>query len=266
MSSPPEAESPPHEFTSVWGSCEVLTPHVLQAGTFGATMNGDVISILFDQATPEPGLIESPPESPLVIASPPREVASPPLAPHAAWCGMLRIPLTLAAGKRAVWFKSDLRVFVAKDVGARVLLVADLAGHSFVKEFPYEVETGVESQDSGDHTFEIVHQAQTLPAEQYTFSMLILVERLAADKLATVFLDSLDIEVNPDLKATSSLKLEATSPPSSPPDSPPSSPPDSSPGSPPDSSPDSPPGNAPPDSPPAAHRIARHHAGLRCAA
>ncbi|MDQ1613312.1 MAG: hypothetical protein QOG00_3243 [Pyrinomonadaceae bacterium] len=72
MSSPPEAASPPHVFASVWGQAEVLTPHVLQRGTFVSTPNGDVISILFDQATPEPGTLHSPP------ASPPGQPASPP--------------------------------------------------------------------------------------------------------------------------------------------------------------------------------------------
>ena len=55
MSSPPEAASPPHEFASVWGRAEVLTPHLLQTGTFSSTPHGDVITVLFDQATPEPG-------------------------------------------------------------------------------------------------------------------------------------------------------------------------------------------------------------------
>ncbi|MDQ1591679.1 MAG: hypothetical protein QOG71_2306 [Pyrinomonadaceae bacterium] len=243
MSSPPEAASPPQAFASVWGQAEVLTPHVLQRGTFVSTPNGDVISILFDQATPEPGTLHSPPASPpgqpasppdsgagRTVGSPPHEIGSPPLAPHAAWCGTLRIPLKLEDGTCAVWFKSDLRVFVAKDVGARVLLLADLAGQSFVREFPYEAASGVGGEDSGLHTFEIVHQAQSLPAEGYTFSMLILVERLAADKAALVSLDSLDITVNPNLKA--SLQLEPSSPPSSPPDSPPDSSPGDQPGSP----------------------------------
>jgi hypothetical protein len=189
-----------------------------------------------------------------MIGSPPHVIPSPPHAPHAAWCGMLRIPLALPAGTRAVWFKSDLRVFVAKDVGARVLLLADLAGQSFVREFPYETASGVEAQDGGGvHTFQIVHQAQITPAEGYTFSMLILVERLTLDKLATVFLDSLDITVNPDLKASASPNPETTSPPDSPPSSPPDSPPNSLPDSPPDSPPagstDSPP-SSPPASPP----------------
>jgi hypothetical protein len=162
----------------------------------------------------------------------------------------LRIPLALAAGMRSVWFKSDLRVFVAKDVGARVLLLADLAGHSFVKEFPYETASGVEpAEGGGEHVFQIVHEAQIVPAGGYAFSMLILVERLAGDKLATVFLDSLDIEVNPDLKAVASVSLEATSPPSSPPDAAPDSLPDSPPDGAPDSPPDSPP-NSPPETQP----------------
>lgn len=212
-SSPPEA-SPPYEFTSVWGRAEVLTPRVLEAATISSLPNNDVITILFDQATPEPNRIESPPQQQQAIGSPPLEFDSPPQPSSAVWHGALQIPLALAAGTRAVWFKSDLRLFVTKDAGVRILLLADLAGQSFVKEFPYAETVGVDSPDGGIRTFQFVHQAQTLPADRYTFSLVMLVERQTGDEFARVFLDSLDVQVNPNLQHQAAPNPPTDSPPS----------------------------------------------------
>jgi hypothetical protein len=130
---------------------------------------------------------------------------------------MFQIPLALPAGTRAVWFKSNLQFFIGKGEGARILLMGDLAGYKFVKEFPYAETVSFDNADNGVWTFEFVHQAQTLPTENYTFTMSILIERLAADKFARVYLDVLDIWVNPDLSVLATPNPETDSPPSSPP-------------------------------------------------
>lgn len=176
----------------VWGKTEVVTPEVLAQGTFNFTTGADVpgetafpLSVLFDCAQVE------------LAAQPPMAQQRIDGTLYAAWAGALRVPVEVEPEREGgVWFRSDLRYFIHKDEGARALLVADLAGENFVREFAYG-----EKIEAGEFTASVIHQARSLPVGGYAFSLFLVVERRDGVSGVSLRVDSLDVQINPNLRA-----------------------------------------------------------------
>ena len=184
----------PAKFKIEWGAAELVTPALLTAGTFSVNTGSDVpgetafpASILFDAARVE--LNAARPEA--------QGYGGAKDALYAAWAGALRVPFKAdPEGRNGVWFKSDLRGFAAKDEGARALLVVDLAGERFVREFPYD-----EKIEPGNFTHSLVHQSRSTPATGFAVAVLLLVERRDDTATVQLKLDSIDVEINPNFRA-----------------------------------------------------------------
>jgi hypothetical protein len=173
-------ETKSDELKVAWGKPEVITPAVLEEHSLSvATAEGNFpSSVIFDSAQ-----VELQPRDPRQMV---------------AWTGIIRLPLTLSTEPASVWYKSDIRGMVVKDRGARILLLADLNGHTFTHEFPDEQEITAGSVQS-NLLRQFVFQASALPVRSYTATLMLLVERQVASSLAFISLDSLDVKVNPDL-------------------------------------------------------------------
>ncbi|HEY9286300.1 MAG TPA: hypothetical protein VIP46_22805 [Pyrinomonadaceae bacterium] len=179
------------KFVIRWGEAAAVKPCVLADGGFSATTGADVpgetafpLSVIFDDARAE--LRAQPPQ----VAEPLSDVM------YAVWTGSLRVPVEVAQEREGVWFRSDLRCFLHKDEGARALLVADLAGHQIVREFPYGRKVGGE-----EFRQSVVHEAESLPVGGYAVSLLLVVERRGHESGADLRVDSLDVEINPNFRA-----------------------------------------------------------------
>lgn len=172
--------STPEDFKIVWGKPEVIAPAVLnlndlnvtaEEGNFPATLLFDTVRIDLQGAE---------------------------TALNATCIATVRLPVTLSKDPPAVWFKSDLRVAVSKAVGARILLIADLNGETFVKDFPDDQD--VMGEGAGrEFTYEFVHRAKSLPVRDYTVTLFLAVARREAKATAVITVESLEIVINPDL-------------------------------------------------------------------
>lgn len=184
----------PAKFKIEWGEAELVTPELLAAGTFSVNTGSDVpgetafpAAILFDSARVE--LNAARPEA--------QGYGGAQDSLYAVWTGALRVPFKDdPEGRGGVWFKSDLRGFVAKDEGARALLIVDLAGERFVREFPFDQKI-----DPGDFTHSLVHQSRTTPTAGLAVAIFILAERRDAASGVHLKLDSIDVEINPNFRA-----------------------------------------------------------------
>lgn len=179
------------KFVIKWGKAEAVKPSVLGEGDFSATTGSDVpgetafpLSVIFDNARVE--LRAQPPQ----VAEPLDDKM------YAVWTGSLRVPVEVVQQGTSVWFKSDLRCFLHKDERARALLVADLAGEQVMREFPYGRKAEAE-----EFILNVVHQAESPPVGSYTASLLLIVERRDHDSGVDLRIDSLDVEVNPNLRS-----------------------------------------------------------------
>ena len=172
--------STPEPFTIIWGKLEVIAPEILSPNDVSATAEKGNFpaSLLFDKAKVDLQTAKSP--------------------PSAVWVGTLKLPFTLSKEPAEVWFKSDLRGSIRKPTGARALLFADLNGEIFVRDFPYEQDTVGEGGGT-DFTYEIVHQAKSLPARDYTATIFLAASRQTGETAITVTLDSLEVTINPNL-------------------------------------------------------------------
>ncbi len=187
------------DFVIDWGEAEAVAPRVLTRDAFGIT-NGA-------------GLPPPPTSFPASIAFDDAVVdlqgKHQPL--YATWVGTVRIPLHLPSSPAEVWFKNDLRFNIDKDSGTRVLIVADLEGHTFVGEFGFEddeeqsapaTDKGKNAPDISSHeiTEEFISKAASLPIRSYTLNLFLAVERRTTENVGRVSINSLDIIINPNLQ------------------------------------------------------------------
>ena len=176
-----------------WGTPELIRPTVLTDGAFSVTNGADVpgetafpLTILFNDARVE-------------LTAPPPDIAQEEKcgALYATWTGTLCVPVVVTPEKPdGVWFRSDLRFFLAKDEATRALLVVDLAGEQLVREYPYG-----QKLEPTDITESVVHKARTAPAGSYNVSLLLIAERQDTAAGVTLKVDSLDAEINPNFRA-----------------------------------------------------------------
>jgi hypothetical protein len=146
---------------------EVIQPGALPADKVSATSIGDVLTLLFDSAQ-------------LSLQN-----DSDPLS--ATWVGTVRVPTR--SGKAApTSYLQHLRGSVNKTAGARVTLIVNLGGKTFTNEYPY----GTTSH--GDILRTYISPVRPRPAESYTATIIILVERRDTKSAVLVDVDSLDVE------------------------------------------------------------------------
>lgn len=181
-----------------WGAPEIITAGALSAETLSVTTGSDIpgdtafpLSALFNVQLPLSG------PTPEMSGGYGTEAATNAPPALASWAGTFRVPFKLEQDTSllGVWYKSDLQFFVDKDEGARALLVADMEGEIFVREFPFGVKSEKEKVIQA-----FVHKAKRQPVSHYTANFFLFVERRSSDSSVLLQLESLDVEINPNFR------------------------------------------------------------------
>jgi hypothetical protein len=116
--------------TATWGTPEIiaLAPLDPKSVSFTPSPSGNAGSFIFKGLTVE--------------------VGNPSTAFSATLSASVRVPVTTPAGRRLVGFRSDIRGFMSKSAGSRMLLVVDLGGGTANVEQTYGAEIPAGSKDS----------------------------------------------------------------------------------------------------------------------
>jgi hypothetical protein len=87
-----------------------------------------------------------------------------------------------------------------KDKETRVVIVVNLAGRSYTKEYPFGQKANVEFNRR------FIHENRKEPPTHYTATLFVIAERRSQKSSVLVQLDSLDTQVSLDVKEWTKLK------------------------------------------------------------